>query len=169
MKQKLISLLCALSLLLTACAAKAEKTASPAEKAEGTQAETVQVAVFVPDAQAEYLTGSYANVPAGKSLPEQLIAGLIQSGALPEGVAINECSFKTEEGSFTLDLNSAYLDAVASSGSAGETMLLYAVVDTFLFNYPSATSFVLTVDGQPIETEHGLYNAPFTEMEYLRQ
>ncbi len=48
-------------------------------------------------------------------------------------------------------------------------MTLYAVVNTFLFNYPDASSLALTVDGKNIETEHSSYKNPFTEMQYLRE
>ncbi len=174
MKKRFFSLFCIFMLLLSACAAKADSPADGGQEeqqgagltdAEGTR----QVSVFVPDAQAEYLTGSYVDVPARESLPEMLINGLAAKGALPETVKIIECAFQVEEGRLRLDLNSAYLDALEAGGSAGESMTLYAVVNTFLFNYPTADSFVLTVEGKTIETEHGVYADPFTEMQYLRE
>ena len=169
MKKQFLALLCVFALLLTACTAKAGKPESPADGTTGQQEGTEQVAVYVPDAQAEHLTGTYVSVPSGMSLPERLVAGLIAAGALPEEVKLLDCSFDAAAGSFKLNLNGAYLDALEASGSAGETMLLYAVVNTFLFNYPTASSLVVTVEGNAIETEHGLYSEPFTEMEYLRE
>lgn len=169
MKKQLLALLCALALLLTACTARAGKPEPTGAEAAGNQGAAEQVAVYVPDAQAEHLTGTYVSVPAGSSLPERLIAGLIAAKALPEDVKLLDCSFDAAAGSFKLNLNGAYLTALEGSGSAGETMLLYAVVNTFLFNYPTAKALVLTVEGDTIETEHGLYSEPFTEMAYLRE
>lgn len=170
MKKRLSAVLCALALLvLAACTASAGKPGASEDAAGGKEGAAEQVAVYVPDAQAEHLTGTYIDVPTGMSLPERLIAGLIAAGALPEEVKLIDCSFDAAAGSFKLNLNGAYLDALEASGSAGETMLLYTVVDTFLFNYPTTKSLVLTVEGNAIETEHGLYSEPFTEMEYLRE
>lgn len=169
MKKQFLALLCVLTLMLAACTASAGKPESPGDKTAGEQGAAEQVAIYVPDAQAEHLTGTYVDVPAGSSLPERLVAGLIAAGALPEDVKLLDCSFDAAAGSFKLNLNEAYLNALEASGSAGETMLLYAVVNTFLFNYPTASSLVLTVEGNAIETEHGLYSEPFTEMAYLRE
>ncbi len=174
MKRRFFALLCALMLVLSACSSKGTDAAGgSADTQQDTEPldpeETQQVAVFVPDAQAEYLTGAYVTVPSRASLPEMLIDGLISQGALPEGVEIIQCSFKFMDGRFELDLNSDYLTALEAGGSAGEAMTLYSVVNTFLFNYPTAESLILTVEGKSIETEHGVYKDPFREMQHLRQ
>lgn len=174
MKKKIFALFCAFILVLSACSPKGgDASADGQGEQQGVETldpeESKNVAVFIPDAQAEYLTGAYVTVPARESLPEMLIDGLIAKGALPSDVDIIECTFKFMDGRFTLDLNEAYLNALEAGGSAGELMTLYAVVNTFLFNYPTADSLILTVEGKSIETEHGVYKDPFTEMQYLRQ
>ena len=168
MKKRIFALLCAFMLILAACSPNGTDVPPTEQDADSTEAEaSKQVAVFVPDAQAEYLTGTYVAVPERESLPEMLIDGLISNGAIPEDVSIIE--FDDTSATLKLDLNSAYLTALGAGGSAGETMTLYAVVNTFLFNYPDASSLALTVDGKNIETEHSSYKNPFTEMQYLRE
>lgn len=171
MKKRVFAVFCVLMLILSGCSGK-ETDAPDAEAGpdmEDAPEPTKQAAIFVPDEQAEYLQGAYITVRANDPLPGQLISGLIDARALPEDVEILDCQFRFMDGKFELNLNEAFLTAMRGSGSAGETMLLYSVVDTFLFNYPTAHSLVLTADGKSIETEHGVYDEPFSELQYLRQ
>jgi len=94
---------------------------------------------------------------------------LILAACSPRGTDVSPTEQGKESATLKLDLNSAYLTALGAGGSAGETMTLYSVVNTFLFNYPDASSLALTVDGKNIETEHSSYKNPFTEMQYLRE
>lgn len=168
MKKRLFAVFCAL-LMLAGCTAPGAGEEKPAEPAEPAEPVTKQAAIFVPDEQAEYLQGEYITVLADEPLPGQLIDALVEAAVIPEDVEIVDCQYKFVDGKVKLDLNGAFLDALQGSGSAGEAMMLYSVVDTFLFNFPSAGSVVLTVEGESIETEHGSYSEPFTELQYLRK
>ncbi|RKJ78579.1 hypothetical protein D7X33_09665 [Butyricicoccus sp. 1XD8-22] len=166
MKKRFFAVFCILLMLSGCTASKPEAEAPPEEPAEPV---TKQAAIFVPDDQAEYLQGEYITVIADEPLPEQLIAALAEAKVIPEDVEIVDCQYKFVDGKVKLDLNGAFLDALEGSGSAGEAMILYSVVDTFLFNFPMAGSLILTAEGERIETEHGSYGEPFTELQYLRQ
>ncbi len=166
MKKRFFAVFCILLMLSGCTASKPEAEAPPEEPAEPV---TKQAAIFVPDDQAEYLQGEYITVIADEPLPEQLIAALAEAKVIPEDVEIVDCQYKFVDGKVKLDLNGAFLDALEGSGSAGEAMILYSVVDTFLFNFPMAGSLILTAEGECIETEHGSYGEPFTELQYLRQ
>ena len=63
-----------------------------------------------------------------------------------------------------LDVFQAFGDAAASTGTAGETMLLGSLVNTML-TYYNAETLTLTVDGAVLETGHNVYDTPFTLME----
>ncbi|MGN1031153.1 MAG: GerMN domain-containing protein, partial [Butyricicoccaceae bacterium] len=92
--------------------------------------------------------------------PQLLIDLLIENGALPEGCTVNSFDMtKSIPPQLRLDLNSVYGEAVSRSGTAGEAMYLGSVVNTFL-TYYDAEKIVFTVDGQPLETGHNVYDEP---------
>ncbi len=165
MKRRLFAIFCVLMLTLSGCT---EQDADAADVPEAEQP-TKQAAIFVPDAQGKYLQGAYITVKANDPLPEQLIAGLINAKALPSDVEIVECQFRFMDGRFELDLNEAFLTALQEGDPTGEALTLYSVVDTFLFNYPTAKSLILTVEGDNIETGRFSYEEPFTELGQLPQ
>ncbi|MBS5150555.1 MAG: GerMN domain-containing protein [Butyricicoccus pullicaecorum] len=123
---------------------------------------TEVVTLYLPDDQAEYVEPTECEIKIAKEdVAGALISALAEQGALPEGIAVK--TFSKEENVLTLDLNQAFEDAVANSGTAGETMLMASVADTFL-SYYGAQSLTITVEGQPIETGHAVYDEPFTQI-----
>ena len=86
------------------------------------------VIVYVPDEQGETLTPVGAD--AADDSDQALVDALITAGSLPEGVAVQSSS--TADGVLTLDMNAAYGEAVRSSGTTGENMLIYSLVNTFV-------------------------------------
>ena len=115
--------------------------------------------------------------------PQGLVDALIAHDALPEGVTVNDFRMEdngteTTEGegddasvSYTpgdsqifLDVSQAFGDAAATTGTAGETMLLGSLVNTML-TYYNAQTLTLTVEGAVLETGHNVYDTPFTMME----
>ena len=111
--------------------------------------------VYVPDEQGETLT------PVGTDVADHsdqaLVDALIGVGSLPEGVAVNSASLA--DGTLTLDMNAAYGEAVRSSGTTGETNLIYALVNTFA-QARGAERVLITVDGAPLESGHDIYDYP---------
>lgn len=129
---------------------------------EQPEGKTEEVTLYLPDEQAEYVEQTECEITiTGEDIAGSLIAALVKEGALPEGTAVK--AFSKEEDALTLDLNQAFADAVSNSGTAGETMLMASVADTFLAYY-GAASLTLTAEGQPIETGHAIYDEPFTQI-----
>ena len=113
------------------------------------------VVVYVPDEQGETLTPVGAD--AADDSDQALVDALITAGSLPEGVAVNSSS--TADGVLTLDMNAAYGEAVRSSGTTGENMLIYSLVNTFV-QARGVDSVIITVDGAPLESGHEIYDYP---------
>lgn len=113
------------------------------------------VIVYVPDEQGETLTPVGAD--AADDSDQALVDALITAGSLPEGVAVNSSS--TADGVLTLDMNAAYGEAVRSSGTTGENMLIYSLVNTFV-QARGVESVIITVDGAPLESGHEIYDYP---------
>lgn len=132
------------------------------EQKDEPEKKTETVTLYLPGEQAEYVEQTECEITiADEDVAGALIAALVEQGALPEGVAVK--AFSKEEDALKLDLNQAFADAVSSSGSAGETMLMASVADTFLVYY-GAASLTITAEGQPIETGHTIYDEPFTQI-----
>ena len=100
--------------------------------------------VYVPDEQSEALT------PVGTNVAD------------PSGVKV--VSSELKDGVLTLDMNDAYAEAVRSSGTTGEEMLVYSLVNTFA-SARNAESVMLTVDGKPLQSGHAIYDYALTPME----
>lgn len=113
------------------------------------------VVVYVPDEQGETLTP--VGTDAADDSDAALVDALIRAGALPEGVAVNRSA--AADGVLTLDMNAAYGEAVRSSGTTGETNLIYALVNTFA-QARGVSSVLITVDGAPLESGHDIYDYP---------
>lgn len=123
---------------------------------------TETATLYLPDEQAEYVEQTECEITiAGDDTAGALIAALVKQEALPEGIAVK--AFSKEDDALTLDLNQAFADAIANSGTAGETMLMASVADTFLAYY-GAASLTITAEGQTIETGHTIYDEPFTQI-----
>ena len=113
------------------------------------------VVVYVPDEQGENLTPVGAD--AADDSDQALVDALIAAGSLPAGVEVQ--SSTTENGVLTLDMNMVYGNAVRSSGTTGESMLIYALVNTFV-QARGVDSVIITVDGAPLESGHEVYDYP---------
>lgn len=118
------------------------------------------VVVYVPDEQGESLTP--VGTEAADDTDQSLVDALIASGALPNGVEV--VSSSTDGSVLTLDMNAVYGDAVRASGTAGETMLIYSLVNSFL-QARDAESILITVEGAPLESGHDIYDYPLTMRE----
>ena len=140
--------------------------------------EETEVTLYLPNDNADGFETVTETVQAN---PQGIVDALIAHDALPEGVTVNDFRMEnngteTTEGddaivSYTpgdsqifLDVSQAFGDAAATTGTAGETMLLGSLVNTML-TYYNAETLTLTVDGAVLETGHNVYDTPFTMME----
>ena len=96
-------------------------------------------------------TGADAKDDSDQSLVDALIA----AGSLPEGVKVQSSSL--QNGTLTLDMNAAFGEAIRASGTAGETLKIYALVNTFA-QARGATAVLITVDGKVLESGHEVYD-----------
>lgn len=156
MFRKIIAaMLCVCFLALGAAGCAEQKQKEPPEKTE-------TVSLYLPDEQAEYVEETKMEIKVkGDDIAGAMIAALVEQGALPEGTAVKQ--FSKEEDVLMLDLNQAFADGLMETGTAGETMMLASIVDTFLVYY-GAASLTLTAEGQTLETGHAIYDEPFTQV-----
>lgn len=165
MFKRLLAALCAVAL----CAAMAGcgKTQTTGTDDQTTQqeqqGETRMVTLYLPDEQGESVVPTETEITvSGDNEAADLMAALAQAGAVSEDTAVNALE-KDENNNLTLDVNAAFAEALSGSGTAGETMIMASVVDTFLAYY-GAASLLITVDGGTLETGHAIYDEPFTQI-----
>ncbi|HIX90561.1 MAG TPA: GerMN domain-containing protein [Candidatus Agathobaculum pullicola] len=113
------------------------------------------VVVYVPDEQGETLTP--VGTDAVDDSDQALVDALITAGSLPAGAVVQSSS--TADGVLTIDMNAVYGDAVRSSGTTGESLLIYSLVNTFV-QARGVNSVLITVDGAPLESGHEIYDYP---------
>ncbi len=131
-----------------------DKTDEPAVQPENPNPTgTESVTIYVPDEQGETLTPTGAD--AKDDSDQSLVDALIAAGSLPEGVKVQSSSLVN--GTLTLDMNAAYGEAIRASGTAGETLKIYALVNTFA-QARGATAVLITVDGKVLESGHEVYD-----------
>ena len=124
---------------------------------------TVSVVVYVPDEQSEVLTPVGAE--AADDSDQALVDALVAVGGLPAGCeALGSETVEGDTTTLKLDMNAVYGNAVRSSGTAGETMLVYALVDSFI-QARGVDNVLLTVEGEPLQRGHEVYDYPL-EMSY---
>lgn len=164
MFKRLLAALCAVAL----CTAMAgcDKTDIPNDQTtqqEEQQGETKTVTLYLPDEQAESVVPTETEIAVGgEDEAADLMAALAEQGVVPAEAAVNSLT-KDESNNLTLDINAAFAEALSGSGTAGETMMIASVADTFLAYY-GAASLLITVDGGTLETGHALYDEPFTQI-----
>ena len=94
--------------------------------------------------------------------PDIVLRALMEDGVVPADVSVLTLTRKEEQ--LLIDFNNAFFLHLCSMGTAGETMIMNSVVNTFLSAY-NATSVIITVEGQTLETGHVIYDFPLTYQE----
>lgn len=87
--------------------------------------------------------------------PDSVLTELKNRNVLPDDVEVNYCSI--DDGFVTIDFNQSFADAVCSTGTSGELMLVGSVVNTYLSAF-GADSIYFTVDGNMLESGHTIYD-----------
>ena len=88
-----------------------------------------------------------------------IVEQLIAKDILPQDAAVN--SLTQNEKQLAIDFNTAFQTRLFSLGTAGESLLIQSVVNTFLEAY-GAESVVLTINGAALESGHAVYDFPLT-------
>ena len=157
---KKLILIFLVTLLLTGCAASGVSAPSESNQTEASaqaQPAAVTLAVYFSNENADGLVHSEAQV---EQINEAVIVEqLIMKDVLPQDAAVN--SLTQNEKQLSIDFNTAFQTRLFSLGTAGESLLIQSVVNTFLEAY-GAESVVLTVNGATLESGHAVYDFPLT-------
>ena len=149
----------ALAISLSAC------TSSPTET-ENTPTPSVEqpeygmpMQICLPNDNADGFTSMVTfSINPPEEVSDYLVSLLVQEGALPAGVQPNSL---VDGDVLKLDMNAAFSQALNSSGTAGEQMILGALVNTML-EYYHRDYILITVEGAPLATGHNVYDEPLT-------
>lgn len=130
-------------------------TAAPTDSPLPTPAR-IKVTLYVPNTDA---TGLVTRRADAVDSPRGLINALVEAGALPDvGYTIIAFS-EGDDHILRLDLPDAFAQVVLQAGSAGESLLLQSLANTFLTRY-GADGLILTIGGKVLETGHDVYEDP---------
>ncbi|MDR0885040.1 MAG: GerMN domain-containing protein [Clostridiales Family XIII bacterium] len=131
----------------------------PADTADAadTKASSVDLTVYFSNENADGLNTEVVKIT--ELSPINIIHALIDKGVLSPDVLINSFSDTSYEGSkaITIDLNSSFEAYIKTMGSAGESIVLKSIVNTFLVAY-DCEYILITVDGNDLSTGHDLYD-----------
>lgn len=158
---KKLILIFLVTLLLTGCAASG--VSAPSESINQTEASVqaqpaaVTLAVYSSNENADGLVRS--NVEVAQINEAVIVEQMIVKDVLPQDAAVN--SLTQNEKQLVIDFNTAFQTHLFSLGTAGESLLIQSVVNTFLEAY-GAESVVLTVNGATLESGHAVYDFPLT-------
>lgn len=139
-----------------------------------------EVILYLPDENVEYLRQKAVAIVKS---PQGLVEALEKEQAVPKGTKVNFFLLQ-DNGAYIdleddvanmsdkligeLDLSDEFLEEVTHTGTAGESMLLGSVVNTFIHTY-HLQKLKLTADEQIIETGHAIYDEPFEFMHEMVQ
>ena len=182
MKKRLLAIFCVAALLagMAACGKEDSAAVSGPPVSDPVVSDPVQSApvstpagpetrpavVYLPDENAENLIATEIEMELSpeddpKADISELVDTLAAQNALPAGSAV--LSVELDE-PVRLDMNAAFGDGMMSTGTTGETLYLGALVNTVL-DYAAAESVLLTVEGEPLETGHNIYDEPIRRMD----
>lgn len=158
------------ALLLTGCT-KPAPTPSGSGSASGSgttpeqpePAATIEVQLYLPNENVDgFDIVTETATDDLLTLPNQLIAALVEHGALPSGTSVLSFDMtKSIPPQLRLNLSAEFKDALLRTGTSGEYMLMGSVVNTFLTAY-DAEQIVLLSEGETIESGHNVYDQPLT-------
>lgn len=151
-----------------------EDTVEPvvSEKAEE-NALLEDIVLYLPDSEAEYLIPT--KVKAEKT-PNGVIQALMEYEVLPKETRVNyftlrnngqyidledEVASMSDNLTAELDLSDSFLEALQHTGTAGEAMMMGAVVNSFCDNF-KLRSIMVSSNDHVIETGHCIYDEPLT-------
>lgn len=103
--------------------------------------------------------------------PENLISALAGHNIVPIGTKVNAFYAEKEGGkaayTLQLDLDKAFREYLKTMNNESEKIILASITATFLEAY-DAESILITVDGKTLETNHAVYEEPFSNArEYI--
>ena len=167
MKKVLIIILCLFMLTACTCPQNIQPTTVTTEESlppattQCAEPETTVISAsftaYRGNANADGLLSREVQVP--EITPSVVLSALIDDGVVPSTVSVLTLNQKDQQ--LQIDFNDAFLQHLCSMGTAGETILVGSVVNTFLSAY-DAQSVIITVNGEIPESGHVVYDFPLT-------
>lgn len=124
----------------------------------GPDASGTRVTLYVGNDNADGLVRT--QIDLAELTPENLVDALMFAGGIPENTKVLSFAQSADGMQLTLNLSGDFAAGVRQMGTAGESMMLGSLVNTFLEAY-GAQSLVLQIEGKPLETGHNIYEEPF--------
>lgn len=158
--KKIFIVLISIFLILCAAACGTVRPAEPGEVKSPSAPEqsaepSVKISIYVSDENAEHFVEQSVMVNA---LDENSVfEALKAAGVVPEDAEL--LSFAQDNGAMALDLSDAYAAYIRTLGTSGEYMAIGGLVNTYIKNF-GAQTVTLTVNGEPLESGHNIYDMP---------
>lgn len=139
--------------------ANEEKHASNSSDKDAEEEES-GIRIYYADSQAEHLVSE--NIGEEEVSPELLLSQLAKHNVISKKTKINsidQTKSESKGNSLTVDFSQEFQDDLFTQGTAGEFLMMGSVVNTFLRAY-DAESMTITVNGNPLESGHCIYEKP---------
>ena len=121
-----------------------------------------KVSIYLYNETAQNLVSKEVQIEKNDEPMVELVQALVTEKALPAGTEVEQWSISEDDApAVTLDLNKAFAEGILNTGSTGETIVLGSLINT-IWDYFKPASITLTIDGEPLETGHNIYDKPFT-------
>ena len=142
-------------------APEAEETPEVPETPEAPAISAISVTYYHGDESAEKLVSEAGEIP---ELSAQALMDLLyEKEVLSSPVTVN--SFSVDNNNIIqLDVSSNFSELVNSMGTAGETIIIGSLVNTFLDAF-EADGLYIKVDGEDLATGHNIYDFVLTFIE----
>lgn len=118
------------------------------------------IRIYYADSQAEHLLSE--NIGEEEVSTDLLLSHLAKHDVISDKTKINSINQTKSESngtSLTVDFSQEFQDDLFTQGTAGEFLMMGSVVNTFLRAY-NADSMIITVNGNPLESGHCIYENP---------
>lgn len=118
------------------------------------------IRIYYADSQAEHLLSE--NIGEEEVSTDLLLSHLAKHDVISDKTTINSINQTKSESngtSLTVDFSQEFQDDLFTQGTAGEFLMMGSVVNTFLRAY-NADSMIITVNGNPLESGHCIYENP---------
>ena len=162
-KMRIVSLILIFAFAISGCSVKEEQKEEKKEEVEANQkteekVEEMETIIYFhgDDNVEDFIEEKEERKKSPKGMGAQsLIDLLAEKKVLPEQIKVN--SFSKEGSILKLDLSIEFEQYVQTMGTAGETITIGCLVNTFLVNY-EAEGMELKIEGRDLETGHNIYD-----------
>ena len=118
------------------------------------------IRIYYADSQAEHVISE--NIGEEEVTPELLLSQLAKHNVISKNTKVNsikQTKSESDGNCLAVDFSQEFQDDLFTQGTAGEFLMMGSVVNTFLRAY-DADSMTITVNGNPLESGHCIYEKP---------